>query len=59
MAVGFTVPAVTVDRVLRRVWPAQHDLSDIGTGLFQLILAVAAGTVGALVAWLLVRRTRR
>jgi hypothetical protein len=42
--------------LLRSAWPPQHDLSDIATGVLQILLAFAAGVIGALVVGVLTRR---
>ena len=47
---GFLLAAVVVFVALGQVWPTQHDLSDISTGLMQLIGATVAGVVGAVAA---------
>lgn len=48
---GFAVPATGVYVWLKVLWPTQHDLSDIGTGLMRLMFAFLAGVVGAVIAW--------
>lgn len=56
IVVGFLIPSVVVYVLLRRAWPSQHDLGDIATGLLRILLALAAGVVGALVVGVLTRR---
>jgi hypothetical protein len=56
IAVGFLIPSVIVYVLLRSAWPPQHDLSDIATGVLQILLAFAAGVIGALVVGVLTRR---
>lgn len=60
---GFVAAAGGVYAWLRRVWPTQHDLSDIGTGLMRLFVAFLAGLVAAaavaiVTRWLRARRAR-
>jgi hypothetical protein len=57
--VGFLVPAIAVYVILRHVWPIQHDLSDIGTGLMRLLASGLAGLVGLVVAALVIRALDR
>jgi len=56
---GFLLAALFVYAILRHLWPQQHDLSDIGTALMRLLIAFAAGLVGALLTHLAIRLVRR
>lgn len=55
---AFIIVAVGVNAVLSHVWPTQHDLSDIGTGLMRLGAAALSGLVAAIVAASLSRPRR-
>jgi hypothetical protein len=55
---GFLLSALIVYAILRHQWPRQHDLSDIGTGLMRLLIALAAGLLGALLTHLAIRLAR-
>lgn len=52
------VPAVVAWVLVGAANPPHHDLSDIGTGLLQLALAVLAAVTGLALAVALTRRGR-
>jgi hypothetical protein len=52
---GFSLAALITDKVLHRVWPDHHDLSDIGTGFLILALSFSAGVVAGCLAAAAVR----
>jgi hypothetical protein len=59
VVVGFVVPLVVGYNVYMSTQPVQHDLSDIGTGLFGGLIGVLAGLIGASVALVATRNRPR
>jgi hypothetical protein len=59
VVVGFVVPLIVVYNVYVSAQPVHHDLSDIATGLFGLLIGVVAGLIGASVALVATRKHPR
>lgn len=52
-------PAIGVAALMRGADPPQHDLSDIATGLIQLVVTAVAGALGLVTALAATRRRNR
>lgn len=59
VAVSFLAPAFVVHELLGWVWPQQHDLSDIATGLLRLLATIGAGLVGLTLCLVMTHKSRR
>jgi hypothetical protein len=59
VVVGFVVPLIVAYNVYVSAQPVHHDLSDIATGLFGLLIGVASGLIGASVALFVTRKRAR
>lgn len=59
VAVSCLAPAVVVYELLGWVWPQQHDLSDIATGLLRLLATFGAGLLGLTIGLVMTRKNRR
>ena len=56
---GFVVPFAVLGAIVGELNPPRHDMSDVVTGLMQLMFGTIGGVVGSLVAYSMLRRRRR